>query len=85
MGDCCNTSDGKYCTCTEERRESCTYRHIVTAAVLAGPGNVVTVPADGTWLVVDGVVRRASVDTQGYAGPQVHIIVTHEPWEDDDD
>lgn len=34
------------------------HRDMVVAGVLKGPGNVVTVPVEGTWLVTDGVVRR---------------------------
>jgi hypothetical protein len=34
------------------------YEDRIAAAVLKGPGNVVTVPAEGTWLVRDGVVTR---------------------------
>lgn len=48
---------------------------------LHSPASRVTVPGTGTFLVVDGKVRRAAVDTQGYAGPQMHLIVTEEPWE----
>lgn len=52
---------------------------------LTGTNTVAPSLPPGTWLVVDGKARRASVDTQGYAGPQVHLIVTHEPWGEDDD
>lgn len=62
--DCRSTYDKWcYCVCTvdvgcQAGRDDLAGR--VTDAVLKGPGNVVTVPAAGTFLVVDGVVRRAS-------------------------
>ena len=39
----------------------------------------VEVPAEGTYIVTDGRVLKAAFDTQGYAGPQVHLMVTEEP------
>lgn len=38
------------------------YGKIIADAVLAGPGHTVTVPADGTWLVIDGAPRRVSIE-----------------------
>lgn len=41
-----------------------------------GNAPMIAVPAEGTFLVIDGVVREAAVDAWGYAGPRVHLIVT---------
>lgn len=49
-----------------------------------GDNPTVTVPATGHWLVIDGKTYEFEFDTKGYAGPQVHLIVTKEPIEDDD-
>lgn len=69
---CCNSGDGD-CTCPAEDRHACLCTH---------PGaETVAVPSTGIYLVADGRIMKSLVDTQGYAGPQVHLIVTEEPWE----
>lgn len=69
---CCNSEAGD-CICPVEDRHACYCTHPVA--------DTVAVPAAGTYLVVDGRVMKSTVDTQGYAGPQVHLVVTEEPWE----
>jgi hypothetical protein len=51
----------------------------VTEAILKGPGNAVTVPADGTWLVVDGVAHKVIGD-----GPREHIGERWVIWTEDE-